>query len=140
MSDRAKSAAVEYDYSIRNFPKTNRNITFDPSIRMLIDLTKSKDRITFFNRYAQSGRSVYVIGATNNTDSDFNDGTNDAYITLRLDGKPVLLGQWTDQDGRRFRDISFVVSGIDRADALRLKSMYDQLEVLEVERDGVRSI
>ena len=57
-----------------------------------------------------------------------------------MEGRRALLGQWVDPDGRRFRDTSFVVSGIGRREALTYKSLYDQKEILEVERDGFRSI
>ena len=42
---------------------------------------------------------------------------------MRTEGRSALLGQWTDPDGRRFRDTGFAVSGIGRSEALTYKSM-----------------
>ena len=39
-----------------------------------------------------------------------------------MEGRRALLGQWTDTDGRRFRDTSFAVSGIGRSEALTYKA------------------
>lgn len=107
---------------------------------MTIDLANKESRARFFNRFASGGQPVYVIGATNNMDGNFNDVTRDTYITLRMKGMRALLGQWTDPDGRRFRDTIFTVSGIKLREALIFKRLYDQQEILEVARDGVRSI
>ena len=134
------NVAAEYDSGIKNFPGTSRNITFDPGTGTMIELAREEDRTRFFDRFTKGGQPVYVISATNNTSGDFSEVTREAYIALRMEGRRALLGQWTDPDGHRFRDTSFVVSGIGRREALTYKSLYDQQEILEVERDGVRSI
>ena len=133
-------AATEYDSGIKDFPETDRNITFDPSIGMTMELAREEDRAGFFDRFTKGGQPVYVISATNNTSGDFDEVTRQMYIALRMKGRRALLGQWTDPDGCRFRDTSFVVSGIGRREALTYKSLYDQEEILEVERDGFRPI
>ena len=57
-----------------------------------------------------------------------------------MEGRNALLGQWTDPDGSRFRDASFVVSGISLRQALTFKSLFEQQEILEVTRYGVRPV
>ena len=57
-----------------------------------------------------------------------------------MEGRNALLGQWTDPDGCRFRDASFVVSGISLRQALTFKSLFEQQEILEVTRYGVRPV
>ena len=112
------NAAAEYDSGIKDFLDTNRNVTFDPGTGMMIELAREEDGAKFFDMFAKGGRPVYVIGATNNTGGDFNEVTREACIALRVEGKRALLGQWTDPDGRRFRDTSFAVSGIGRREAV----------------------
>ena len=133
-------AATEYDSGIKNFPSTNRNITFDPGTGTMIELAREEDRTRFFDRFTKGGQPIYVIGATSNTSGDFSEVTREAYIALRMGGRRALLGQWTDPDGHRFRDTSFVVSGIGRREALTYKSLYDQKEILEVKRDSFHPI
>ena len=107
------NASVEYENGIKDFPKTDRNVTFEPVSSMVIDLTREDDRKTVFDRFTKNGHPVYLIGATNNTGDDFNETTKNAYVALKAEGRNVLLGQWTDPDGRRFMDVSFAVSGIN---------------------------
>ena len=133
-------AAAEYAKGIRDFPETDRNITFDPVTGMAIGLTGEEERARFFDSFRKGEQPAYVIGAANNTGGDFDEVTREAYIALRMEGRRALLGQWVDPDGRRFRDTIFVVSGIDRSEALTYKSLYDHQEILEVTKDGVRSI
>ena len=71
-----------------------------------------------------------MLGATNNMAGNFNSVTRGAYIALRMKGMHALLGQWTDPDGRQFRDTIFVVSGIKRSEALTFEQLYDQQEPL----------
>ena len=131
---------VEYENGVKDFPKTARNVTFEPASGMVIDLTREEDRMMLFDKFAKEGHPVYLIGATNNTGDDFNETTKNAYVALKAGGKNVLLGQWTDPDGRRFRDVSFAASGINLKQALIYKSLHDQQEILEVTRHGVRPI
>ena len=131
---------VEYGNGIKDFPKTARNVTFEPAGGMAIDLTREEDRMMLFDKFAKEGHPVYLIGATNNTGDDFNETTKNAYVALKAGGKNVLPSQWTDPDGRRFRDVSFAISGINLKQALIYKSLYDQQEILEVTRHGVRPI
>lgn len=134
------NAGVEYENGIKDFPNTARNVTFEPAGSMVIDLTREYDRKRVFDRFTKNGHPVYLIGATNNTGDDFNETTKNAYVALKAEGRNVLLGQWTDPDGRRFRDVSFAVSGINLKQALIYKSLYDQQEILEVTRHGVSPI
>ena len=81
-----------------------------------------EERARFFDSFRKGEQPAYVIGATNNTGGDFDEVTREAYIALRMEGRRALLGQWVDPDGRRFRDTIFVVSGIDRSEALTYKT------------------
>ena len=134
------TTCVEYENGVKDFPKTTRNVTFEPASGMVIDLTREEDRMMLFDKFAKEGHPVYLIGATNNTGDDFNETTKNAYAALKAGGKNVLPGQWADPDGRRFRDVSFAASGINLKQALIYKSLYDQQEILEVTRHGVRPI
>lgn len=116
------SANSEYDRGIRDFPKTGRNVTFEPAGGMVTDLSSEEGRARFFDKFTKGGEPVYLIGATNNTGGDFNEYTRRAYVTLKMEGRNALLGQWTDPDGNRFRDAGFAVSGISFRQALTLKA------------------
>ena len=133
-------ANFEYDRGIMDFPKTGRNVTFEPTGGMVSDLSREEDRVRFFDRFTKDGDPVYLIGATNNTGGDFNETTRRAYVALKMGGRNALLGQWTDPDGSRFRDASFAVSGISIRQALMFKSLFGQQEILEVTRHGVRPV
>lgn len=102
-------ASAEYDGGVKNFPDTGRNITFDPVTSMTIDLANKESRARFFNRFASGGQPVYVIGATNNMDGNFNDVTRDTYITLRMKGmraaRPVDGSRWSSIQGHHFYGI-----------------------------------
>lgn len=116
------SANSEYDRGIRDFPRTDRNVTFEPAGGLVADLSRKEDRVMFFDKFTKGGDPVYLIGATNNTDGDFNETTRRAYVALKVEGRNALLGQWADPDGNRFKDTSFAVSGIPLKQTLMFKS------------------
>ena len=86
-------AATEYDSGIKDFPEIDRNVTFDPSIGMTMELAREEDRAGFFDRFTNGGQPVYVISATNNTSGDFDEVTRQMYIALRMKGRRALLSQ-----------------------------------------------
>ena len=108
-------ANSEYDRGIMGFPKTGRNVTFEPTGGMVSDPSRDEDRVRFFDRFTKDGDPVYLIGATNNTGGDFNETTRRAYAALRMEGRNALLGQWTDPDGSRFRDASYRIGNFHQA-------------------------
>ena len=138
---RGKAGAnSEYARGVRDFPKIGRNVTFEPTSGTMSDLSREEDRIRFFDRFTKDGDPVYLISVTNNTGGDFNEATRRAYVALKMESKNALLGQWTDPDGSRFRDVSFAISGISLRQALTFKSLFEQQEILEVTRHGVRTV
>lgn len=110
------------------------NVTYNPRNRSYINITKIEEKTRLFDEFARNDMPVYILGVTNNK-GDFNKCTRNVYVQLREEGGNAMLGQWTDGENI-YRDVVVVLSGITRDRALNYKKQYEQLIIVEIQKNG----
>jgi len=111
------------------------NITYNHRNRSCIDLENPEEQIRFFGEFTMDGLPVYIFAVTNN-EGDFNEATRDTYVSMRMAGNEVMLGQWTSPGRITCRDVIRIVSGITQEQALKYKKQYDQQMIVMITRNG----
>ena len=112
-----------------------KNTTYVPGAGMCMSLDSQEQVRMFFEKHTRNGDPVYMIGVTNNR-GDFNEHTQRAYVSLRMEAREATLGRWADPEGTVYNDIIVVMSGISREQALKYKKQYMQLSIVVIDRDG----
>ncbi len=135
---REKECKKDYHVAVRAIEKYGSgNVSYVPKLQSCVDLAKTEEQDRFFDEFTDGGMPVYIIGITNN-ERNFNETTRKAYVRLCMEGRAVMLGQWTDPEGVTYRDVITIMSGIDRNRALKYKKQYDQLSIMEIRNDASR--
>jgi len=130
----------EYDGGVEAITRHGSgDITYNHRSGSCVDLEKPEERTRFFGEFTKGGLPVYIVAVTNN-EGDFNEATRDAYVSMRMAGNEVMLGQWTGPGGRTYRDVSVVVSGITQEQALKYKKQYGQFMIARVTGNGYNLI
>ncbi len=131
---------INYNKAIINFEKESRNrnnFSYDPVLNKTYDIRKIEEAQELYNTYGNGKDPLYIIGTTNNNTGELNDSSKKAYSDLQNQEKSPLLGQWTSPlTGKKFKDVGYVDGNIDKNEAIRLKTLFNQESVLMVYSDG----
>ena len=123
---------VEYDSGTAAIAQYGSgNTTYSFRIGSCLDLKSREDRNRMFDEFTDSGMPVYIFGVTNNA-GNFNESTRETYLRLRMEGKNVMLGQWTSPRGATYRDVVVAMSGIALEQALKYKQKYGQAYIVVI--------
>jgi len=103
--------------------------------KTLMNINDEKTVKRFARLYSVNNMPVYTIGVTNNKGA-FGEKTRNRFASLLRKGHKAGLGKWIDNKGDVYNDVTMILSGISRREAINYKNKYRQQEILECDVDG----
>ncbi len=111
--------------------------SFDPVTNTGYDFNDNAEALDFYEQFTEGGKSVFVIGVTNQLGRNLTRTTQSAYEEVRREGfDPLFGGSYSEVAKQPFTDISFAISGIDSEEALDLARERGQGFVSIINKNG----